>query len=375
MKTLQELLSDLSEDFKPSPKAVAAEALRKEVIKAYGDALKTDGLTKGAVQELKHLRKTLSATDYTSPFFLGVTFDTVIKSLRNRLKEIEEILDGDREERAKEKKARQMETTICELLSEKTPTRFVDFVKGKIEVPYTRNLRLPWVVRLEKILGAFSEWFQSIGGTKFHMIREFSDMVSCKDRAAWASYQGKAYRGVGRSPSKIKNLRFTGEVRKINGMEWLVAKGTYKSKYEAQSWTDEWETARKFAQSGTTKGVIGESISVVYETDLKRSDTLLSPDVIKKISQYGSAEREVIRVGNKPIPVTVLVDANSIALWVEEGRLLDGTRPFKNKEQVVKHIDGKATTLLGATGAKAFANTVDYRDLMKNATTVMSNIV
>jgi len=250
--------------------------------------------------------------------------------------------------------------TICDLLSDPKPKRFINMIKG--DIPY---ISAPWVKKLEKIEEAFGEWFESQGGRKIKMINVFNEMVACKNRAPWASWSGKGYRGVTRSTAKVSKYDFTEEVKKIGKNEWLVAKGTYKSRYEAQSWSDEWKTAEYFSDSNMSD--IENPIGVIFEVNLKRSDTLLSPDVIKEISIYGKGvnnrEREVIRVGNAPLPVTIYVNVSSIEDIIVFN---SSTRTMGNKAKM--YVYNRAVSLLGVKGADAFAKTKIFKQLVKDFT-------
>jgi hypothetical protein len=250
--------------------------------------------------------------------------------------------------------------TICDLLSDPKPNKFINMIKGDIP-----DVSAPWVKKLEKIQEAFGDWFEAQGGRKIKMINIFNEMVACKNRAPWAAWSGKGYRGVSRSTAMVSKYDFTGEIKKVGKNEWLVAKGTYKSRYEAQSWSDEWETAESFSDSNMSD--VKNPISVIFEVNLKSSDTLLSPDVIKQISIYGkgvdSREREVIRVGNAPLPVTVYVKVGNIEDIIV---LNSSTRTMGNKAKM--YVYNRAVSRLGVKCADAFAKTKAFKQLVKDFT-------
>jgi hypothetical protein len=108
-------------------------------------------------------------------------------------------------------------------------------------------------------------------------------------------------------------------------------------------------------------------ISVIFEVNLKSSDTLLSPDVIKQISIYGkgvdSREREVIRVGNAPLPVTVYVKVGNIEDIIV---LNSSTRTMGNKAKM--YVYNRAVSRLGVKCADAFAKTKAFKQLVKDFT-------
>ena len=221
----------------------------------------------------------------------------------------------------REKKAKEIldnPVTICDILSDPTPKRLITLIKGNakevLDLSYgDANPR--WVKELDAISDEFNTWFESQGGSKKNMVTKFTDMVSCKNRAPWASYDGKAYRGVARSIGRIKNYKFINNVKQEGSTTWLIAKGSYKSRYGAQSWTDSWKMAVDFALRGGNIAGHNDPVGIVFEVNLKPKETLLSPDVISKVSGY-KEEREVIRVGDTPLPVTIYVNMKSIKRWL-----------------------------------------------------------
>ena len=335
--------------------------LRKEAKEAYKAALKLPNLAKQTIEELKRGMNLLADNDWyaSKAHAYGVDSKVLISYLKGVPKSInkELALNAYRlKEEKKDKKILDNPYTICDLLSNPKPNKFINMIKGDIP-----DLSTPWIKKLYKIMEAFGDWFDSQGGRKITMINIFNEMVACKNRAPWASWSGKGYRGVTRSTAVVSKYDFTGEVKKIGKNEWLVAKGTYKSGYGAQSWSDVWRTAEEFSTNNLAQ--VENPIAVVLEVNLKRSDTLLSPDVIKQISMYGkgsvAAEREVIRVGNNPIPVTIYVSANSMEDWDLVSRA--GDRNYDAK----MYVYDRAVVRLGVKGADAFAKTKVFRDLVK----------
>ena len=346
----------------PKPAAIEAERLRKDAIEALKKAIKTPNLAKETIKNLKRRIKMLSLNDYTSPSYQNSNFKVVIPHLKDIGKEIKRELKTDaiyRKAEADEKKVLANPYTICDLLSDPKPNRFIDLIKG--EIP---DASAKWIDKLQKIKEAFDEWFESQGGRKMKMTNIFAEIVACKSRAPWAAWSGKAYRGVSRTTAVVSKYDFTGEVKKIGKNEWLVAKGTYKSRYEAQSWSDEWRTAEDF--SDTNMSSVENPIAVVFEVNLKRSDTLLSPDVVKQVSGYGKGakpEREVIRVGNAPLPVTVYVKVSSIEDIIV---LNSSTRNMGDNARM--YVYNRAISRLGVKGADAFAKTKVFKQLVKDFT-------
>jgi len=247
--------------------------------------------------------------------------------------------------------------TVCDLLSNPKPNKFIDLIKQ--ELPYGSGR---WVKELERVREAFFDWFEAQGGRKTRMTNIFAELMKCENRAPWASWSGKAYRGVMRSTGIVSKYEFTGSVKKIGNIEWLVAKGTYQGRYAAQSWSDEWRTAEEFA-TGNMSGV-KNPIGVIFEVNLKRSDTLLNPDVIKQISIYGKGvkkEREVIRVGNEPLPVTIYVNSDSI-----QDIIVTNSTNKQLGSKARMYVYNRAVGKIGVAGADAFAKTKVFKNLVKD---------
>lgn len=355
MKTYFDFISEAKG---PKPAVIEAERLRKDAIEALKKALETPNLYKEIIKRLKQRMKMLSMHDYTSPSYHDSNFKVIISNLKDTGKFIKNELKWNahyRKAEAEEKKVLDNPYTICDLLSEPDPKRFIKLIKG--DVP---DASAKWIDKLQKVKEAFDEWFHSQGGRKMKMTNIFAEIVACKNRAPWAAWRGKAYRGVSRTTAVVSKYDFTGEVKKIGKNEWLVAKGTYKSRYEAQSWSDEWKTAEHFSYNNMSAGVFNP-IAVVFEVELKNSDTLLTPEVIKKISDYGKTEREVIRVGNAPIPVTIYVKADDI-----EDSIHGPSRNYGKGARM--EVYNRVVTRIGVKGADAFVKTKAYKNLIKDFT-------
>jgi len=361
MKTYSQLIEATKPTKPTKTQILEITRLRKEAKEAYEAALKLPNLAKTTIENLKRGMNLLADNGWYAykAYAYGVQHKVIVSNLKGVTKTINKELALNpyrQKEEKKDKKILDNPYTICDLLSNPKPNKFINTIKGDIP-----DLSVPWVKKLYKIMEAFGDWFDSQGGRKITMINLFNEMVACKNRAPWASWSGKGYRGVTRSTVMVSKYAFTGEVKKIGKNEWLVAKGTYKSQYGAQSWSDVWRTAEEF--STTNLAQVNNPIAVVLEVDLKRSDTLLSPDVIKQISMYGkgseAAEREVIRVGNSPIPVTIYVSAMSMVDIIDSG--MTNVRNYDAKMYVYNRV----VVLLGVKAADAFAKTKIFRDLVK----------
>ena len=223
-----------------------AESIRKETIMVLRKALNTPGIA-GKTEEI--LRRHLRSMSYNS-----LTSKKAIRDIRSNLesrdsvsgyyarfikekgallREIEVLMTKeDLVYRRQEKKILENPFTICDLLADPNPKRFIDLIKnGSPDIG--DSVAPKWLAKLYSIRDAFKQWFEQEGGSKTDMIKWFAEMVSCKNRAPWAAWNGKAWRGVVRSIRIVNGYKFTGEVKQIGKNEWLVAKGSYKGRYGA----------------------------------------------------------------------------------------------------------------------------------------------
>jgi hypothetical protein len=319
MKSYHQLSHELSEA-KIDDLRDRAEQLRLKGIALLQKALKDNPeISSGVKTLLKDRLRLYKSRDYSNA--TKKMIDDHMSSME-RMPEWTraDIRDG-KAEFVRQKKAKEIldnPVTICDILSDPTPNRFMTLIKGNAKevlgLSY-EDADPRWVKELDAISDEFQTWFESQGGSKRNMVTKFTDMVSCKNRAPWASYDGKAYRGVARSIGRIKNYNFINKVKQEGSTTWLIAKGSYKSRYGAQSWTDNWKIAVDFALRGGNIAGHNDPVGIVFEVDLKPKDTLLSPDVISKVSGY-KEEREVIRVSDTPLPVTIYVNMKSIKMWL-----------------------------------------------------------
>lgn len=270
-------------------------------------------------------------------------------------------------------KIRKNPLTLCRVLSEKTSETFVNMLRYDTDAAIriwmekllgNRTPRGDEFYRLQndvysshrklyKVVENLRDWFDSIGGRKGQMSSHIMEILACKDRANWASWQGKAYRGLSRSLARVKEYSYTGEVVVKEGQSYLVASVKYKSKYPIQSWTDEWKTAYMFAAE-----LGGGDYGVILETNLTRKETILSPDVIRKISEYGSDEREVIRYRDTP---------ETVKAYVLVSPIIDQIRTKKpsmkdTKESFTKRIVD--TCLVPVVGEKAAKKVMSGKNLI-----------
>lgn len=151
-----------------------------------------------------------------------------------------------------------------------------------------------------KHLEALIEWLgDGIGGSsKAPYMKYIQTMAACPKKSSWATWQGTAYRGAAKSKEWVKtNLKFTGETAVKQTKLYATAEAVYQSQFAAQSWTENWKIATRFA-TGYSSG----SIPLVFETQLNRNNTLFSPEFLNKC---GWDESEVIRVENTPTKMKV----------------------------------------------------------------------
>jgi len=174
--------------------------------------------------------------------------------------------------------------TICDLLKLPTAKAFIE----RLEI--SKDLKGYW--------NALNLWFDQSGDTKRFM-GKIVEMGMCPNKAKWASWSGKGYRGLTKPKEWAKKLKYTGETVVKGEYLYLVANGIYQSRYTAQSWTNDFEVAVSFANSD-------RDIPVVIEIELTRENTLFSPESSVTLSGFG--ESEIIRVGNRPTKVKVYVN-------------------------------------------------------------------
>jgi hypothetical protein len=174
--------------------------------------------------------------------------------------------------------------SICDLLKLPTAKAFIE----RLEI--SKDLKAYW--------NALNLWFYQSGDTKRFM-GKIVEMGMCPNKAKWASWSGKGYRGLTKPKKWAKKLQYTGETVVKGEYLYLVANGIYQSRYTAQSWTNDFEVAVSFANSD-------RDIPVVIEIELTRENTLFSPESSVAFSGFG--ESEIIRVGNKPTKVKVYVN-------------------------------------------------------------------
>lgn len=212
------------------------------------------------------------------------------------------------------KKMRSMRAiTLCDIMRSPDQMRFVELLvdgaseavlqilkkEHGMDIPYNDEMEdIRWVRSLQAKAAKLANWFSQEGGPKQDSIAVIRECMACRDRAAWSKWSGKAYRGVGRSIQRIKRYEYTGDIVKMKGSTWLVAKVNYKGKYGAQSWTPDLNVAAGFR--------LGGGIQVILEVDLKEDETFLRPEVIEQVSEYKN-EREVIRVSDHMVPATAYV--------------------------------------------------------------------
>lgn len=204
--------------------------------------------------------------------------------------------------------------TLCDIMKSPDSETFIELLVGGgpsevalqmlkkeqgIDILYIDDTEgIPWIRSLQSKTDKLANWFSQEGGPKQDSIGVIRECMACKGRAAWTKWGGKAYRGVGRSIQRIKRYEYTGDIVKMKGSTWLVAKVNYKGRYGAQSWTPDLNVAAGFR--------LGGGIQVVLEVELKENETFLRPEVIEQVSEYKN-EREVIRVSDRMVPATAYV--------------------------------------------------------------------
>lgn len=201
------------------------------------------------------------------------------------------------------------EPIICELLSQPTEEAFVNMAHR----PVSSGMGL-----LKKYSSALIYYFDStIRKPSVH--NAIIEMCKCKNRANWTySFDNQlVWRGFSKTARYLaEKFKFTGELVELNGVEYLVATGTYKSEHPIQSWSYEFRVAQQFTNY-TMPSFVEDTIQTIIEYRIKRQETFLTPDVIRQISAH-TEEKEVLRVSNTPIQVRAYVSLSSV--W---GNLVD----------------------------------------------------
>jgi len=201
------------------------------------------------------------------------------------------------------------EPIICELLSQPTEEAFVNMAHR----PVSSGMGL-----LKKYSSALIYYFDSTV-RKPSVHNAIIEMCKCKNRANWTySFDNQlVWRGFSKTARYLaEKFKFTGELVEFNGVEYLVATGTYKSEHPIQSWSYEFRVAQEFTNY-TIPSFVEDTIQTIIEYRIKRQETFLTPDVIRQISAH-TEEKEVLRVSNTPIQVRAYV-----SLWSAWGNLVD----------------------------------------------------
>ena len=200
------------------------------------------------------------------------------------------------------------EPTICELLSQPTEEAFVNMAHRPIS---------SGMGSLKKYSNALNDYFDS-SVRKSSVHDAILEMCKCKNRANWTySFDNiPVWRGFNKTPRYLaETFKFTGELVELNGVEYLVATGTYKSEHPIQSWSYEFRVAQEFTNYSRPSDE--DVIQTIIEHRIKRQETFLTPDVIRQISAH-TEEKEILRVSNTPIQVRAYV-----SLWSAWGNLVD----------------------------------------------------
>lgn len=227
-------------------------------------------------------------------------------------------------------------TTICELLSQPTEEAFVDMVSHPIS---------SGMGSLKKYSSALNHYFDATV-RKPSVHDAILEMCKCKNRANWTySFDNiLVWRGFNKTPRYLaERFKFTGELVELNGVEYLVATGTYKSEHPIQSWSYEFRVAQEFTNYSPPSDE--DAIQTIIEHRIKRQETFLTPDVIRQISEH-KEEKEILRVSNTPIQVRAYV-----SLWSAWGNLVDFSIGNAD-ERDVKTFKTRLAKLIGEDALK-----------------------
>lgn len=244
--------------------------------------------------------------------------------------------------------------TICDILSDPKPTRFNELMDGSIWQNTLKRSGVmkpgveawqykppKWLTKLDAYAITLANWYEQSGGSKKTIIPKILEMSSCKNRAPWAAWSGKAWRGFSRSIARISKYEMTGEVANIKGNTYLVGTVNYKSRYGVQSWTDSFRSAAGFSMHG---GGVDGGVPVVIETVISADHGFLSPAVS---NYFVEGESEVLRCTNEPTKVKVYVDLISLLSW-----LYYQINDMKNDKKYANSPDKKRKDMLKAATVK-----------------------
>ena len=220
--------------------------------------------------------------------------------------------------------------TICDVFASPTPKGLITICMNGADIFYDDDLKMfdveklrinypAWVRELDKYGRALRNFFDMQGSNKTSYISKMLEMAACKNRADWTYWTGgKVYRGLGKTPADLKNYSYTGELIKAVGDDWLIGSTTYKSKYDIQSWTPNIKIAARFAISAEDNIGLNhkQSMAAMIELDIDGSDTFLSPQIIRKLSEY-PGEDEVLRVKNNVVPVVIYIRLKDILFHLQ----------------------------------------------------------
>lgn len=198
-------------------------------------------------------------------------------------------------------------TTLCDILSRPNPVSFREFIA-------TSETDL------------ISRW---INGSSNPSERKDLDkgiidrIVTCKTRSNWTKSTGATlHRGLIRRAEDIKSMGIvlSPTVKQTSSGMWIEGKGKYKSKYKAQSWTDNFNIARKFSGGLMFRGGSGKAnIKPGYSLWMVITIPPPDPDTTFSVPQEWSflGEREVVLFNDKTINVDVSLDLGHLvhAVW------------------------------------------------------------
>jgi hypothetical protein len=274
--------------------------------------------------------------------------------------------------------------TICDLLKQGKPDTLKRTMSGSFwEESVARILKVTkltgsvlhkfkkpkWVSEIEGYGSALRQWYERQGGNKADIIPLIMQMAACKNRAKWAKWSGKAWRGFRRNPAQIKGAyEFTDKIAKLSSGSdpCIVAKVKYRSKYPIQSWSSSMKVAEAFAVNDNADEV--GTIGVMIQADITEKEGFLSPKASEFLNDGMHDEDEVLRIGNeaKEMPayiiISTLVDTlvtvgNGLVDRKTEAKIEDQSIPnAKRIELYIKAATPKVASLIGKDNAQIVMN-------------------
>jgi len=267
--------------------------------------------------------------------------------------------------------------TICDLLSDSNQNRLVklynDLRHGSIEFwrdcvkaskldtkkfpsnsgweqyIYFNAKKPKWYEEVHSYVDALYQWYEVLERKdKSKVAPRIQQMAKCGSKAGWASWSGKAYRGLARYGKEMAKYNLTGDITSLKGRmgtnKYLIAKVDYKSGHPIQSWTSKFVIADGFSMSGD-----GQEISVVIEIEIAKNEGFFSPEISNKLFSRHN-EFEVLRLSNKPTTCMAYINMDNL-ISLLDFKAKDGGG-VKSEGDYTKRVTKLVNGIFGPQNAK-----------------------